>query len=173
MTTYLQNSGLLSYLEQLGFYLVGYGCTTCIGNSGPLEAQVAEAIEAENLLVASVLSGNRNFEGRIHPQIKANYLASPPLVVAYAIAGSIRKDLTKEPLAIVNDEPVYLSDIWPSNEEVNAYVQEYVGPEAFRAAYEHLLMPMNAGMRSKPPRAHVMNGRSNPLTSLIRPTLKH
>ncbi len=97
-----------------------------------LEAQVAEAIEAENLLVASVLSGNRNFEGRIHPQIKANYLASPPLVVAYAIAGSIRKDLTKEPLAIVNDEPVYLSDIWPSNEEVNAYVQEYVGPEAFR-----------------------------------------
>lgn len=138
VTTYLQNSGLLPYLEQLGFYLVGYGCTTCIGNSGPLEAQVAEAIEADNLLVASVLSGNRNFEGRIHPQIKANYLASPPLVVAYAIAGSIRKDLTKEPLAIVNDEPVYLSDIWPSNEEVNAYVQEYVGPEAFRAAYEHL-----------------------------------
>ena len=119
VTTYLTASGLLPYLEQLGFYLVGYGCTTCIGNSGPLEAPVAEAIENENLLVASVLSGNRNFEGRIHPQIKANYLASPPLVVAYAIAGTIRKDLTKEPLGIVAGQEIYLTDIWPSNEEVN------------------------------------------------------
>ncbi len=138
VTTYLQNSGLMPYLEKLGFYLVGYGCTTCIGNSGPLETPVAEAIEAENLLVASVLSGNRNFEGRIHPQIKANYLASPPLVVAYAIAGTIRKDLTKEPLAIIHGQPVFLADIWPTNEEVNAYVQKYVGPEAFQAAYAHL-----------------------------------
>lgn len=138
VTTYLQNSGLMPYLEKLGFYLVGYGCTTCIGNSGPLDTPVAEAIEAENLLVASVLSGNRNFEGRIHPQIKANYLASPPLVVAYAIAGTIRKDLTKEPLAIVNEKPVFLADIWPTNEEVNTYIQKYVGPEAFKAAYAHL-----------------------------------
>lgn len=138
VTTYLTASGLLPYLEQLGFYLVGYGCTTCIGNSGPLEAPVAEAIENENLLVASVLSGNRNFEGRIHPQIKANYLASPPLVVAYAIAGTIRKDLTKEPLGVVAGQEIYLTDIWPSNEEVNEYIQAFVGPEAFRAAYAHL-----------------------------------
>ena len=98
VTTYLEDSGLLPYLEQLGFYNVGYGCTTCIGNSGPLSDTVAEAIESENLLVSSVLSGNRNFEGRIHPLIKANYLASPPLVVAYALAGTVTKDLTKEPL---------------------------------------------------------------------------
>jgi aconitate hydratase len=138
VTSYLTESGLLPYLEQLGFYLVGYGCTTCIGNSGPLETPVAEAIEQENLLVASVLSGNRNFEGRIHPQIKANYLASPPLVVAYAIAGTIRKDLTKEPLGIVAGKEIFLADIWPSNEEVNEYIQAYVGPEAFRTAYAHL-----------------------------------
>jgi aconitate hydratase len=138
VTSYLTESGLLPYLEQLGFYLVGYGCTTCIGNSGPLETPVAEAIEQENLLVASVLSGNRNFEGRIHPQIKANYLASPPLVVAYAIAGTIRKDLTKEPLGIVAGKKIFLADIWPSNEEVNEYIQAYVGPEAFRTAYAHL-----------------------------------
>lgn len=138
VTSYLEESGLLADLEKLGFYLVGYGCTTCIGNSGPLAQPVSEAIEANNLTVSSVLSGNRNFEGRIHPLIKANYLASPPLVVAYALAGSIRKDLTKEPLGFFDNEPVFLKDIWPSNEEVEDYIQKYVGPDAFKAAYAHL-----------------------------------
>lgn len=139
VSTYLANSGLLPYLEKLGFYLVGYGCTTCIGNSGPLDAPVTAAIEAEDLLVASVLSGNRNFEGRIHPLIKANYLASPPLVVAYALAGSVLKDLTKEPLGQDHQgHDVLLADIWPSAEEVNALIKTYVGPAAFKEAYAHL-----------------------------------
>lgn len=139
VTAYLEKSGLLPYLEQLGFYLVGYGCTTCIGNSGPLDEPVSKAIIDEQLVVSSVLSGNRNFEGRIHPLIKANYLASPPLVVAYALAGTIRKDLTKEPLGFdQQNEPVYLNDIWPSAEEVNHYIQEFVSPEDFKETYAHL-----------------------------------
>lgn len=139
VTTYLEDSGLLPYLEQLGFYNVGYGCTTCIGNSGPLSDTVAEAIESENLLVSSVLSGNRNFEGRIHPLIKANYLASPPLVVAYALAGTVTKDLTKEPLGTdANGKPVYLADLQPSNEEVQQVIDQYVGPEAYQETYAHI-----------------------------------
>nr|HPR81878.1 aconitate hydratase AcnA [Enterococcus sp.] len=139
VTSYLSKSGLLPYLEKLGFYLVGYGCTTCIGNSGPLDEAISDAIQEEQLLVSSVLSGNRNFEGRIHPLIKANYLASPPLVVAYALAGTVRKDLTKEPLGIGNDgQPVMLNDIWPSAEEVQDCIQKYVSPDAFKEAYSHL-----------------------------------
>ncbi|MDT2757187.1 aconitate hydratase AcnA [Enterococcus asini] len=139
VTTYLEDSGLLPYLEKLGFYNVGYGCTTCIGNSGPLSDPVAEAIEAKNLLVSSVLSGNRNFEGRIHPLIKANYLASPPLVVAYALAGTVTKDLTKEALGFDNEgQPVYLADLQPSGAEVQAVIDQYVGPEAYQETYAHI-----------------------------------
>ncbi|NLL32201.1 MAG: aconitate hydratase AcnA, partial [Enterococcus cecorum] len=139
VTSYLKASGLLPYFEQLGFYLVGYGCTTCIGNSGPLDEEVTRAVTDSQLLASAVLSGNRNFEGRIHPLIKANYLASPPLVVAYAICGTVRKDLTKESLGTDKEgKPVYLKDIWPSSEEVESYIQKYVSKEAFKAAYAHL-----------------------------------
>ena len=118
-------------LAQLGFDLVGYGCTTCIGNSGPLDAPVAQAIEDNDLVVAAVLSGNRNFEGRIHPQVRASYLASPPLVVAYALAGRVDIDLTTEPLGRDRDgAPVFLSDIWPRSEEVRAAIGEAVTPGA-------------------------------------------
>ena len=115
VTEYLKDSGLLSDLEKLGFHLVGYGCTTCIGNSGPLPEPVANAIQEGDLVAAAVLSGNRNFEGRIHASVRANYLASPPLVVAYALAGSMDVDLYKD--ALGNDsqgKPVYLKDIWPT-----------------------------------------------------------
>jgi aconitate hydratase len=119
VTEYLEGAGLVPYLEKLGFHVVGYGCTTCIGNSGPLPDPVAEAIDEHNLAVVSVLSGNRNFEGRIHPQVKASYLASPPLVVAYALAGHAEVDLTSEPLGEDTEgNPVYLADIWPSSEDV-------------------------------------------------------
>ena len=116
---YYERAGLLEPLEALGFNLVGFGCTTCIGNSGPLLPGVSEAVRAEDLSVAAVLSGNRNFEGRIHPDVKLNYLASPPLVVAYALAGTIDVDLTTEPLGVGDDgTPVYLRDIWPTSAEV-------------------------------------------------------
>ncbi|MGH9483039.1 MAG: aconitate hydratase AcnA, partial [Terriglobales bacterium] len=136
VTDYLNRAGLTPYLEQLGFHLVGYGCTTCIGNSGPLPEEVAEAVQRRHLVVASVLSGNRNFEGRIHPQVRANYLASPPLVVAYALAGDMNRDLTREPLGTGGDgRPVYLREIWPSNEEVAAAVESSVTPEMFAREY--------------------------------------
>jgi aconitate hydratase len=119
VTEYLEGSGLLPYLDKLGFNVVGYGCTTCIGNSGPLPDEVAAAIDENDLAVVSVLSGNRNFEGRIHPQVKASYLASPPLVVAFALAGRADIDMTSEPLGTGTDgEPVYLKDLWPSTAEV-------------------------------------------------------
>lgn len=119
VTDYLAKAGLQSYLDQLGFNIVGYGCTTCIGNSGPLTGPIADAIDANDLSVCSVLSGNRNFEGRIHAQVKSNWLASPPLVVAFALAGTTRIDLTSEPIGFDRSgQPVYLKDIWPSNEEV-------------------------------------------------------
>ncbi len=119
VTEYLRASGLLSELEKTGFFVVGYGCTTCIGNSGPLPEEIGKAVKDNNIVAAAVISGNRNFEGRVNPLVKANYLASPPLVVAYALAGSVEKDLTKEPVAEdKNGKPVYLKDIWPSNKEV-------------------------------------------------------
>ncbi|MCE2510840.1 MAG: aconitate hydratase AcnA [Alphaproteobacteria bacterium] len=135
VTEYLEAAGLQTALDQLGFNLVGYGCTTCIGNSGPLEAPVAAAIEKQDLIAASVLSGNRNFEGRINPQVKANYLASPPLVVAYALAGSVAVDLKSEPLGEGKDGPVFLRDIWPTNQEIHAVIERVLNPEMFRKRY--------------------------------------
>ncbi len=136
VTDYLDRGGLTEPLEQLGFSLVGYGCTTCIGNSGPLPEEVSAAIEAEDLTVCSVLSGNRNFEGRIHPEVKMNYLASPPLCVAYALAGRMDLDLLTEPLGEDSDgEPVYLRDIWPSQAEVNAAVEDAVQSDMYRKSY--------------------------------------
>jgi aconitate hydratase len=136
VTQYLERSGLIEALEALGFSLVGYGCTTCIGNSGPLAAEISEAIEEHDLTVASVLSGNRNFEGRVHPEVKMNFLASPPLVVAYALAGHMDVDLLEEPLGEGSDgEPVYLRDIWPSQREVNETVEQAVQSDMFRGSY--------------------------------------
>jgi|GEM_PF-74854 len=136
VTDYLKHAGLMPYLEQLKFHLVGYGCTTCIGNSGPLPEPVAKAVAENKLVVASVLSGNRNFEGRVNPQVRANYLASPPLVVAYALAGRIDIDLTTEPLGAGKDgQPVFLKDVWPTHEEVLAAVNSSVTPEMFAQEY--------------------------------------
>ena len=139
VTEYLSNSGLLPYLEQLGFRLVGYGCTTCIGNSGPLDSRLEEAIVAHDLIAAAVLSGNRNFEARIHANIKANFLASPPLVVAYAIAGKVNINLDTEALGTGKDgEPVYLKDIWPNSAEVQTVMKYAANPEAYRRLYSDL-----------------------------------
>ena len=136
VTDYLEKAGVLTDLEKLGFYVVGYGCTTCIGNSGPLPVEVSAGIAAGDLVVASVLSGNRNFEGRVHPEVKANYLASPPLVVAYAIAGTVRIDLTKEPIGQDSSgKDVYLRDIWPTNKEIGDMIAATVGPEMFKQNY--------------------------------------
>ena len=139
VTRYLEDAGLQNYLDKLGFNLVGYGCTTCIGNSGPLKEEIEKAIQDNDLLAASVLSGNRNFEGRIHPFVKANYLASPPLVVAYALAGTVDIDLTKDPLGKDKDgNPVYMNDIWPTMKEVADEVAKVVTPEIFRKEYENV-----------------------------------
>ncbi|MFC4735697.1 aconitate hydratase AcnA [Bacillus daqingensis] len=139
VTGYLENAGLMEYLDQLGFNLVGYGCTTCIGNSGPLPEEIEKGIADEDLTVASVLSGNRNFEGRIHPLVKANYLASPPLVVAYALAGTVDIDFYNEPLATnANGEEVYFKDIWPSNEEIQNAMEQAVDPKLFKQEYAHV-----------------------------------
>ncbi len=136
VTEYLQAAGLLSYLEKLNFHVVGYGCTTCIGNSGPLPAAVSKGIDEGNLTVASVLSGNRNFEGRVHGEVRANYLASPPLVVAYALTGTMNLDLTTEPMGKgANGQDVYLKDIWPTNAEVAAAVEGALKKEMFQSVY--------------------------------------
>jgi len=136
VTDYLSKSGVLTYLEQLGFNIAGYGCATCIGNSGPLPKVVADAIDEGDLTVASVLSGNRNFEGRIHSQIQANYLASPMLVVAYALAGKVTKDITIEPIGLAEDgREIYLKDIWPSSEEIAEVVQSSIHAEDFKYRY--------------------------------------
>jgi len=137
VTEYLKKSGLLEPLAKLGFYLAGYGCTTCIGNSGPLLDVVADTIEANDIVAAGVLSGNRNFEGRIHPNVRANYLASPPLVVAYALAGTVNIDFETEPLGHgPNGEPVFLKDVWPSHEEVEQAVSQNVLREMFSEVYQ-------------------------------------
>jgi len=136
VTDYYQKAGLTKDLEALGFYLVGYGCTTCIGNSGPLRPEISAAIKAGDLTACSVLSGNRNFEGRIHPEVKMNFLASPPLVVAYALAGTLDLDLTKEPLGTgSNGQPVYLRDVWPSDREVAETVKRAIDSEMYRGSY--------------------------------------
>jgi aconitate hydratase len=156
VTEYLQKTGLLADLEALGFYIVGYGCTTCIGNSGPLPDEITAAIRKGNLYVSSVLSGNRNFEGRIHQDVRANYLASPPLVVAYALAGNMAIDLCAEPLGTDPDgNPVTLADIWPTAREINELVSANVTAEMFKARYADVYtgnetwnaLPVNAGSR--------------------------
>jgi aconitate hydratase len=139
VTDYFKRAGLQEYLDQLGFQTTGYGCMTCIGNSGPLPESIAKAVEDKDLVVAAVLSGNRNFEGRINPHVKANYLASPPLVVAYAIAGTVDANLMDEPLA-KNDkgEPVFLKDIWPTQQEVNDTIASAISPELFQKQYSNV-----------------------------------
>jgi aconitate hydratase len=137
VTAYLERSGLLPYLEQLGFHVVGYGCTTCIGNSGPLPEPVGRAVEEGGLVVASVLSGNRNFEGRINPLVKASYLASPPLVVAYALAGTVDIDLERQPVGRTPDgREVFLRDLWPSPEEIARHLDVAYDPQTFRQVYD-------------------------------------
>src|SRR5882724_392807 len=133
---YLERAGLTPYLEKLKFHIVGYGCTTCIGNSGPLPAEISQSIDENELVVASVLSGNRNFEGRINPDVRANYLMSPPLVVAFALAGRVDTDLRKDPLGQGKDgKPVYLADIWPSQREVNEVISKSISSDMFRRSY--------------------------------------
>ena len=138
VTEYLRNSGLLVYLEKLGFQVCGYGCMTCIGNSGPLSDEVSNSIKANDLAVAAIASSNRNFEGRIHPLVKANYLASPPLVVAFAIAGRVDIDMDKEPLATVDGKDIYLRDIWPSDEEIQKLTEQYVTRSTFISKYRDI-----------------------------------
>jgi len=136
VTDYLDRAGLQPYLDKLGFSLVGYGCTTCIGNSGPLPDEVAKRVEAEDLTVVSVLSGNRNFEGRIHPQVRASYLASPPLCVAFALAGRVDVDLTSDPIGKTPEgEPVHLRDLWPTSEEVTEVMADAISPDQFEEEY--------------------------------------
>ena len=140
VTDYLDKSDLTKHLDAMGFHLVGYGCTTCIGNSGPLHPDIADTISEKNLTVASVLSGNRNFEGRVNPHVKANYLASPPLVVAYALTGTVNIDLTKDALGINGEgKEIFLKDIWPSNEEINSIVSQHVSAEMFSQQYSNAL----------------------------------
>jgi aconitate hydratase len=139
VTEYLQKAGLIEPLSALGFQVVGYGCTTCIGNSGPLPDEVVKAVTGEDLVAAAVLSGNRNFEGRIHPYVKANYLASPPLVVAYALAGTVDIDLLNDPLGMDSQgEPVFLRDIWPTSNEIRQAIADSVDPEMFRRKYQNV-----------------------------------
>ncbi|HJP03212.1 MAG TPA: aconitate hydratase AcnA [Planctomycetota bacterium] len=145
VTEYLEEAGLLEPLGALGFHVVGYGCTTCIGNSGPLPTEVADAIDRGDLVACSVLSGNRNFEGRVHAKVRANYLASPPLVVAYALAGSLETDLTKDPIGTGSDgEPVFLADLWPSEAEIEDVVRTGVRADMYRESYEDVLVGSDA-----------------------------
>ena len=170
VTEYLNAAGLSPYLDQLGFNLVGYGCTTCIGNSGPLPDEVSAVIREKNLVVCSVLSGNRNFEGRIQQEVRANYLASPPLVVAYALAGTITKDLTTEPLGDDQDgKPVYLKDIWPTEQEIQADDAHVRSRRRCSAAATPTSSPAtSAGRGWRCPRAAASRGRPTRPTSASR-----
>ena len=144
VTSYLSNSGLDKYLDSLGFNTVGFGCTTCIGNSGPLDDEVSENIESSDLVVASVLSGNRNFEGRIHPLVKANFLASPLLVIAYAVAGTVNIDMTNDPLGTDSSgRDVYLADVWPSSKDIQNEINKSISPEMFKEQYENAILNNN------------------------------
>ncbi|MFL5759169.1 MAG: aconitate hydratase [Thermomicrobiales bacterium] len=141
VTRYLAKSGLMPYLEALGFHVVGYGCTTCIGNSGPLPAPVADAVDANELIVSAVLSGNRNFEGRIHPQVRASFLASPPLVVAAALAGSVDIHLGRDPLGFdPNGDPVFLRDIWPTSQQISETIEQSIDPAMFTEEYKSVFI---------------------------------
>jgi aconitate hydratase len=186
VTGYLERAGLMAPLADLGFALAGYGCTTCIGNSGPLDEPVAKAVEADELVVAAVLSGNRNFEGRVHPLVRAAYLASPPLVVAYALAGRMDIDLTTEPLGTGSDgAPVRLADIWPTPEEVREVIAASIDPELFRDTYAVVFegdetwrsLPIPSGDRyawdeastyiANPPFFQGMGAEPEPLTDIV------
>ena len=155
VTKYLEESGLLPELEQMGFNIVGYGCTTCIGNSGPLNPEVSRAVQEQNLTASSVLSGNRNFEGRIHPLVKHNFLASPPLVVAYAIAGSTLLDLTKEPLGVIDGKDIFLKDIWPSQNEIEEIIENTIDPVMFSKAYEDSIQGDDAWKNLETPQGEI------------------
>ncbi len=162
VTDYLDKAGLSKYLDELGFNLVGYGCTTCIGNSGPLPDNITDAVKENNLYAVSVLSGNRNFEGRISPLVKANYLASPPLVVAYAIAGSMRVDLYKDPLGKDNKgQDVYLKDIWPSNKEIEDTLKQSLNPEMFVNRYSNVLDGPEQWQKIKVEKGSIYNWEEN------------
>ncbi len=162
VTDYLEKAGLSKYLDELGFNLVGYGCTTCIGNSGPLQDNITEAIKENNLYAVSVLSGNRNFEGRISPLVKANYLASPPLVVAYAIAGSMRVDLYKDPLGKDNKgQDVYLKDIWPTNKEIEETLKQSLNPDMFVNRYSNVSEGPEQWQKIKVDKGSIYNWEEN------------
>ncbi len=155
VTKYLEKSGLLPELETMGFNIVGYGCTTCIGNSGPLNPEVAKTVQENNISASSVLSGNRNFEGRIHPLVKHNFLASPPLVVAYAIAGSTMLDLTNEPLGNAKGKDIFLKDIWPSQNEIEKIIEETIDPVMFSKAYEDSIQGDDAWKNLETPQGEI------------------
>ena len=158
VTDYLKKAGLNTYLDTLGFNLVGYGCTTCIGNSGPLDDNIVKAIEDKNLYAVSVLSGNRNFEGRISPHIKANYLASPPLVVAYALAGHMEVDLFKDPLGKNNDgKDIYLKDIWPTNKEIEETLSKSLNPDMFIKRYSNVSLGPAQWQKIKTEKSSIYN----------------
>ncbi len=158
VSEYLQQSGLQTYLDKIGFNVVGYGCTTCIGNSGPLHHQIEDAIKSKNLLVGAVLSGNRNFEGRVHPLVKANYLASPPLVVAYALAGTLKINLATDVIATsMNGRKIYLKDIWPSEEEVDEVINKFVKREVFAKKYANLFDGDEAWQKIKIEQSDIYN----------------
>ncbi len=173
VTEYLTRSGLMPYLEKLKFNLVGYGCTTCIGNSGPLPQEVSKVITGKDLVVASVLSGNRNFEGRINSEVRANYLMSPPLVVAFALAGRIDIDMYNEPLGYTGNgkrTPVYLKDIWPTAKEVDDVVRQYITGDLFQNSYKDVFTGDERWRGLHVPRARPSPGTSTLPTSSIRPT---
>ncbi|HJW41546.1 MAG TPA: aconitate hydratase AcnA [Rhizomicrobium sp.] len=158
VTDYLEKAGLNKYLDKLGFQLVGYGCTTCIGNSGPLPDAVTDAITSADLVTAAVLSGNRNFEGRVHPLVRANYLASPMLVVAYALAGSMNIDLTKEPVGTDKDQkPVYLNDIWPTPQEIAAAMRKGIKTSSFKKRYGDVFLGDANWRKIKAPKSQTYN----------------
>ncbi len=162
VTDYLDKAGLSKYLDRLGFNLVGYGCTTCIGNSGPLPDNISNAVKENNIYAVSVLSGNRNFEGRISPLVKANYLASPPLVVAYAIAGSMRIDLYKDPLGKdSNGKNIYLKDIWPTNQEIEDTLRESLNPEMFINRYSNVSKGPEQWQKIKVDKGSIYNWEEN------------
>ena len=162
VTSYLSNSGLDKYLDNLGFNTVGFGCTTCIGNSGPLDDEVSEKIENLDLVVASVLSGNRNFEGRIHPLVKANFLASPLLVIAYAIAGTVNIDMTKDPLGKDSSgQNVYLSDVWPSSKNIQDEINKSISPNMYKEQYENAISNNNDWNTLESSKGEIYNWDSN------------
>ncbi len=171
VTEYLQQAGLLDDLEMLGFHIVGYGCTTCIGNSGPLPEPVSKAIAEGNLSACSVLSGNRNFEGRVHAEVRMNYLASPPLVVAYALAGTMDIDLYNDPLGVDSKgNKVFLKDIWPTQKEVSDIVASAVNREEFTQVYANVFQGENRWTSLAHRKVSCSTGATIRPTSRIRPT---